>query len=377
MPLAVFTGSSSAARLDRLPSERIKWLGTSDDARNSNWITAWSVRFSRWTKGLLKRLGVSDQVARRQTSVLHSLPVHTTRTLEYLLTDRRVVILDPGYEHGVRRIPLDSLDQLFLQTDRHGNEMIFARSSVRDWPYRDGAGNSIAGPLFPGINDPVTVFAMMTDAYPALSQQDDSHFESAAERQIRHWLRDHESLIWTGRPLPARPMSRSDFWFFALLIAYSIIAATLVGRAWQRQSSFIGEAGSIPPLAWGLLGAGAAASLVYGLYETHLRFVVDPHAWTSTVYGLTDRRVIVQTDRWIRSVPLHRLGYIKVDMQESRKGSLTCRIGYANWLVLEDLSVRCERAWPFDGYLFKDVCDPDEVASLIATTRWTPHSRMT
>jgi hypothetical protein len=107
--------------------------------------------------------------------------------------------------------------------------------------------------------------------------------------------------------------------------------------------------------------------LAYGLYRTYLRYLVDLHTWRSTVYGLTDQRAIVQTDRWIQSVPVQRLG--NIDTQGSRKGSLICHTCGARWLVFEELSVRCERTSPFDGYLFKDILDPEEVATLITNAR--------
>jgi hypothetical protein len=368
-PQTVHTGSSIGAVTERLRGETIRWAGTSDDPGKKDRITAWFVQFLRWTKGQLELLGVMDKVVCRLTSVLRSAPILRTRRLAYMLTERRVVIIDRAPGHGAFRIPLNSLDKLFLQTDRHGKRTIFGRSSVRDWPYRYPASKPVAGPLFPGVDTSEVVVSMMSAAYPGLEQDSQEVAASAADRQIRNWLLDGETLIWSGRPLPDRPITRFDFWCFLLLIGYALVAGALVVQAYQRQPHFSGVIGAIPTFLWGSIATGASLLLAYGLYRTYLRYLIDPHTWRSTVYGLTDRRAIVQTDRWIQSIPFQRLGHVEIDSQGSRKGSLKCRFCGATWQVFEELSVRCERAWPFDGYLFKDIRDPEEVAAVIATTR--------
>lgn len=83
----------------------------------------------------------------------------------YGLTNRRAIIIDVGW---IRRrtwmLPLESIDEIRVETYSGGKGTITCISTGRSWPYVDGEQSPVAGPLFVKIRNSLEVRDLLLEA---------------------------------------------------------------------------------------------------------------------------------------------------------------------------------------------------------------------
>lgn len=149
-----------------------------------------------------------------------------------------------------------------------------------------------------------------------------SSSDAAASQEIRRVLKPDETLLWTGRPrlwtgrprqgLVLRPAD-------AFLIPFSLLWGGFA-IYWEASVLMIDA-----PVIFPLFGA---VFVLIGLHLIIGRFLVDARARAGTVYGVTDRRSIVVSgmfSRSINSMPLRTLTNLSV--RERADGTGTVSLG--------------------------------------------------
>jgi hypothetical protein len=129
----------------------------------------------------------------------------------------------------------------------------------------------------------------------------------------RPWLLPSERLLWSGRPARGLVLGRHDL----LLIPFSLL--------WGGFAIFwnvLVWAGGAPLFfsLWGL------PFLAVGLYLIIGRFFHDAAIRAATLYGVTDRRLLILRTRWGRGLRSQEIGSVAaLDMQEyaGGRGTLT------------------------------------------------------
>lgn len=119
------------------------------------------------------------------------------------------------------------------------------------------------------------------------------------ERKIQPELLPGERVLWTGRPDPSRLLNLADVG----LIPFSLLWGGFA-LGWFVQG-LTGRAKADAPTI--IVGAFFA---LFGLYLIVGRFFVKAQRKRHTFYAVTDRRVVVLTDLWRRSVHAALIGHI-------------------------------------------------------------------
>lgn len=128
-----------------------------------------------------------------------------------------------------------------------------------------------------------------------------------SERKIRPYLKPDEKLLWSGRPKAGIVFRRSDI----LLIPFSLL--------WTGLAIFI---------VWHIEYAGALIFVAIGVYLIFGRFWVDSKIRWKTYYGLTERRIIIVSGLFSRTVDNYPLINLpKMTVSEKPDGSGTIIIG--------------------------------------------------
>ena len=121
-------------------------------------------------------------------------------------------------------------------------------------------------------------------------------------------LEPGEQLLWSGRPGQGVRLRRAD----AFAIPFSLIWAGFTA-VWEIEAIRSGE-----PLFMRLWGI---PFLVLGAYLVVGRFVADARLRRNTVYGVTDRRVILVSGLFSRSTTSHLLRAVPaITLSERRDG---------------------------------------------------------
>ena len=312
---ASFPSSQSIRRgwwYELLPIERRRWTGHSPnywwiDRAADTVVTKLANRGSRWQ--------LTSRLSDRLDSLLCNRPMRREPRIEYMVTDRRVVLFGPRFSDFVRSIPLDSIDRLWVQPGPNGLGTIFARSDVMDWPYRDGRGAPMAGPLFEEIPSAEHLVAAMLPS----TQVTDSGMETRPGGNSK-WLEDGESLIWSGVPTGDQPIPGRFAAVVAALIVYGVIVTLWLWYVFKQQAPEPGGAGLF-------IGAVLLAIAICGLWVTYLRFRFNLHLQDGTVYGITDRRAILQTRRWVEFTPLDAECVASIKNLQSWQQAESCHAG--------------------------------------------------
>lgn len=139
-----------------------------------------------------------------------------------------------------------------------------------------------------------------------------------AQAELQPELQPDEQLLWAGRPSPHHLFTGMDIFLvpFSLLwggfaIFWETLALTAIARA--------GGAAIFFPL-FGLPFVAMGLYLIFG------RFLVKRHVQQHTVYAVTDRRVIMVTTAFrktVRSLSIKRLPGLEISTGSGRGGTVT------------------------------------------------------
>ena len=143
-----------------------------------------------------------------------------------------------------------------------------------------------------------------------------SAFDDTPAAALRERIEPGERLLWSGRPRRGFMLRASDafaipfglLWCcFAIFWEWSVVSS---GRA-----PWFFELWGVPFVAVGLY-------LVFG------RFIADAYQRGRTVYGITDRRVVILNDGFRRTVRTLALeGLTEIELAEGRGGRGTLTFG--------------------------------------------------
>jgi len=142
----------------------------------------------------------------------------------------------------------------------------------------------------------------------------DTTFDLAPQNEIARVLDSGESLIWSGAPPQGMRLRASDAYMipFSLLWGgFAIFWEASVLRATGPNAAFMS--------LWGI------PFVLIGLYMIVGRFFVDAWIRTKTFYGLSDRRAIIVSgvfSRTVNSLPLRTLTDISLQERSDRSGTI-------------------------------------------------------
>lgn len=141
-----------------------------------------------------------------------------------------------------------------------------------------------------------------------------ANFELAPQSEIAQVLDSGESLIWSGTPRRGLALRSSDAYMipFSLLWGgFAIFWEAGVLRTNGPNTAFMS--------IWGI------PFVLAGLYLIVGRFIVDAGIRAKTFYGLTNRRAIIISglfSRTINSLPLRTLTDISLQERSDRSGTI-------------------------------------------------------
>jgi hypothetical protein len=192
--------------------------------------------------------------------------------------------------------------------------------------------------------------------------------DPSAETRIRELLEPGEGLLWSGTPCPEDGCTWRYELGWLLFFVYYAVGFVIVYEAWETREPRYEGVGAVSNAALAILIAGVSAFLLFGFYGGILHHLVGDIRLSTTFYGLTDQRAIVETSKCARFVPLESITFIEIERDDRGGGTITCHSD-----VMERLdfwrSNRFVREQPFKGPLFCNIPDPDHVHTLIAGAR--------
>jgi hypothetical protein len=140
-------------------------------------------------------------------------------------------------------------------------------------------------------------------------------FDVDAQQKISPYLESGERLIWSGRPGGGIRFRTHDL----LLVPFGLVwCAITLGSLWATLTRPASGPGSL----FGILFLLVGFHLVIG------RFFTDAWSRGRTVYGLTDRRVVILSgffSRTLSSIFLQNL--VELSLKEGRRGEGTIYLG--------------------------------------------------
>lgn len=139
-------------------------------------------------------------------------------------------------------------------------------------------------------------------------------FDLAPQNQIAQVLDAGESLIWSGAPRQRLVLRPNDAYLIPFSLLWGGFAIT-----WEASVLRMGEPNAAFMSIWGV------PFVLMGLYLIAGRFFVDARMRARTFYGLTDRRAIIISglfSRTINSLPLRTLSDISLQERADRSGTI-------------------------------------------------------
>ena len=139
-------------------------------------------------------------------------------------------------------------------------------------------------------------------------------FDLAPQTEIARALDSGESLIWSGAPRQGLLLRPSDSYFIPFSLLWGGFAIF-----WEVSVLNTSGPNSLFMSIWGV------PLVLIGLYMIVGRFFVDARIRAKTYYGLTDRRAIIVSglfSRTITSLPLRTLTDISLQERSDRSGTI-------------------------------------------------------
>jgi hypothetical protein len=172
-------------------------------------------------------------------------------------------------------------------------------------------------------------------------------------------LMSGERILWTGRPDPSRLLTRGD----VFLVPFTVL------WAWFSIGFFVQELDRSPPDP--LTRVIAPLFGVVGLYALVGRFLYLRYRKRRTCYAVTDRRVLVLTETFRRSLLAARIRQIPSIQKTIRSdGSGSLRFGAGNFYseMWKDTGFEFfGAAYGSPAPSFVDIPDAEEVYELVST----------
>ena len=140
----------------------------------------------------------------------------------------------------------------------------------------------------------------------------DAPFDSTPQQKIDRALDPGESLIWCGTPRQGLLLRPAD----VFMVPFSLL--------WGGFAIFW-EQGVLQSNAPAFFALWGVPFVVIGLYMIIGRFFVDARLRAKTFYGLTDRRAIIISglfSRTITSLPLRTLTDVSLQERPDRSGTI-------------------------------------------------------
>ncbi|HKR01312.1 MAG TPA: PH domain-containing protein [Pyrinomonadaceae bacterium] len=133
------------------------------------------------------------------------------------------------------------------------------------------------------------------------------------QRELRPLLDPDERLLWAGQPRQGFVIKASD----AYTIPFSLLWG---GFAIFWETSVIKSGAPFFFMLWGI------PFVLAGLYFIFGRFVVDMKQRRRTLYGVTDRRVVIVSglfNQSVKSLNLRTLADVSLDLRGDGSGTIT------------------------------------------------------
>jgi Bacterial PH domain len=139
-------------------------------------------------------------------------------------------------------------------------------------------------------------------------------FDLAPQNEIARTLDSGESLIWSGTPRQGMTLRPTD----AYIIPFSLLWGGFA-IFWEASVLRISGPNSLFMSLWGI------PFVLIGLYMIVGRFFLDARIRAKTFYGLTNRRAVIISglfSRTINSIPLRTLTDISLQERSDRSGTI-------------------------------------------------------
>lgn len=329
-------GDKKEIRYWLVPGEKLLWASRSRGIHTFEWrdlfmvlvflnVTGFWIVGGPEVAGFIGVVGLAVSV----------LVVYQRSNILYVLTDRRVIVLDSRFSKFVRILPLHSLYDVQVKLGVDGTGTVTCLSDSRDWPYRDQFGDPVKGVLFRSIDSPGHVYATLVEAQPAIVAQKSSQMTLRAESQIRKLLVPGEQLLWSGRPRSGIRFDLREILQVLLSLPLIGIPVYIVREAFATRDPRREGIGAVNDTTLTFLLVSAAILMLLGIYRIILKNMLDARRRSRLVYGLTSQRAIILDTRYsqfVRSIALEPLTSIDIEMSRDGAGTITCRSDAEGWL---------------------------------------------
>lgn len=140
--------------------------------------------------------------------------------------------------------------------------------------------------------------------------------DSNLKSELAPYLDPQERILWAGQPKGGFQLQIMD----AFLIPFSLV--------WCGFSIFWMYMASQVSVFFGLFGL---PFVVVGIYLVFGRFIVDKRKRDSTVYGLTEQRILIKSGKWKTEVQSFHISSLpEIDLVETSDGLGTITFGSRN-----------------------------------------------